>query len=114
MSLMYGAIKLWHGLLSRTNVFCFGNLTGALCCVAFITRYSSLYTGPLLQYAQMMAVAMTSPGFGLCRLRGIGLQLPRQCRGMAGASAREIMFKIMGMHLSVSLSVFLGLEHVVV
>ncbi|BEI79476.1 hypothetical protein CcaverHIS002_0100050 [Cutaneotrichosporon cavernicola] len=104
MSLIHGRIKWWQGLLTWTNVF-FGNLAGALCCVAFIGHYSGLYTGPLLG---------TSEGFGPCLLRGVGCNFLVCVAVWLGASAREIMSKIMGIHFPVFLFVFLGFEHVVV
>ncbi|CAK9783799.1 Formate/nitrite transporter [Cutaneotrichosporon oleaginosum] len=113
MSLMHGRIRLWQGLLTWVNVFC-GNLAGALCCVAFMAHFSGLYTGPLLEYAQKMSVSKTSQGFGPCLLRGIGCNFLVCVAVWLGASAREVMSKIMGIHFPVFLFVFLGFEHVVV
>jgi formate/nitrite transporter FocA (FNT family) len=110
---MHGRIKLWQGLLTWTNVF-FGNLAGALCCVAFMAHYSGLYSGPLLEYAQKMAVTKTSEGFGPCLLRGIGCNFLVCIAVWLGASSREIASKILGIHFPVFVFVFLGFEHVVV
>lgn len=113
MALMRGKVKAWQVSLNWLIVL-FGNLAGALCCVAFMGHYSGLYTPALVTYSQTVAVAKTSQKWGQCVLRGIGCNFLVCAAVWFGACARDLASKIVGIHFPAMLFVFLGFEHVIV
>ena len=78
-------------------------------------HWSGLYNTPaLVTFAQGVAVAKTSQGWGQCLLRGIGCNFLVCMAVLLGTGAREIVSKIAALHFPVMLFVFLGFEHVIV
>lgn len=67
-----------------------------------------------MTFSHGVSVSKTSEGWGPCVLRAIGCNFLVCTAVWLGATARDQISKVIGIHFPAMLFVFLGFEHVIV